>query len=1377
MQAQYTNLKFENLDTEEGLSSSTCTEIFQDSDGFLWFGTIDGLNKYNGYDFKIFRPELNNPNSLSNNRISSIVEDNSGNLWIGTANGLNVFDKDTEGFKRIKLFKSTNTNEDSFETINTLLFDKNSNSLWVGTKLGAVRLHIEDTVSIFQNFENIDHFSYESGDDFSLDNNDVNNIVKDNEGTIWIGTEGNHLNKFNGKNFERHFIEGLEFSGLDRLPQRVIVDNENNFYIGNNLSYLIYWNRKINKFKTLEIVNQDVSIYDIYQDKNGVLWIATGGHGIYLYSKEKGLVQHLKNLPEDPFSLPNNQSSQVYEDSEGIIWIGTYNKGVSKQAPAKASFGHYFYQLGSRNGLSTRIAQSVLQDRKRRIWIGTDGGGLNLFNEATSTFEYYQADPQDPSSISSDKILYLTESHDGSIWICTWDGGVSRFYPEKGTAINYQYNASDPYSIGQNTAWYAVEDSLQRLWVGTQSEGLNLLDPRTNRFYKFKNIPGNSRSLMSDFVFSLFIDSKNRLLIGTSLGLSYIHLDKMENFIPEELDFKKVTHSNIVGNRINYITEDRSGNIWVGTDIGLYKLNKNLEVLESFSSADGLPNNLIVGIVQDDNGNMWITTKSGLSMLDTKSNSITNFNVHDGLQGMEFQSKSIEKTDDGRIIAGGINGFNIFNPDAIETSSADITPIITRFKLFNDIVKPGDTINERVLFNNAISRLDHLKLRYDENHLAFEFVALHYQNPERVNYSYRMAGIDDKFIRAGLNRTANYSNLPPGDYVFEVKASLGDNWENARIAKVNIEILPPPWRTWWAYITYIILVFALVWFFFWYYSKKVKEEKENELHQMKLRFFINISHEFRTPLTLILNSIDKILSVYKDPLEVKKSAQIIQRSARRLLYLINQLLDFRKMEMGRDPLRLTKTDIIKFSDDTFKMFEGIAEEKNINFIFTSAYTEYDMYFDLDKYEKILTNLLSNALKFTKKGGTVKLDISEIFMDDSTGSKFIKKLKVKEYIQIRVEDTGVGFKKEQLKEVFSRFYNVDNTKTGTGIGLNFTKALVELHGGRIWVESEYGKGSSFIVNLPVEPPQGEKGRMGELINKLDSVDQNINTVKSAEYEIAISNEDEKLEKVYDKTENKEKPSILIVEDNKELRNHLKNELQDHFIIKEAKDGAIGYNKVKKYYPDIVISDVMMPNMDGFELCRLIKTDFDTCHIPVILLTARGMEEDKIEGYKTGADEYLPKPFNIYILQARINNLLEAKKRIREKFTSISGVAASSDVTTNSLDEVFLDKTTKIIIDNIADTDFQLDDIIKELAIGRSQFYRKITGITGENPSTFIRTIRLKYAADLLLKKRYSVKEVTHMTGFNSSAYFSKTFKEFFEVTPTQFIKQKGTKPDQ
>ena len=1373
-EGQFNNFKFENLDTVDGLSSSTCLTIFQDSEGFLWFGTIDGLNKYNGYEFEIYKSILNDPNSISNNRINAIVEDSKGNLWIGTNNGLNYLDKKTNRFLRVDLYKQLSLSNNTRKFINSLFFDAKSNDLWVATNNGVFRINL-DAFSGGVSDLKVHYYLHDDSNINSLDNNIANVIIKDHDDIIWIGTNGGYLNKYNAPldNFERVFIENKKPYQLNHIHKTIFVDADNDFWIGNNLSNMIFWDRSNDTFIHKSFTSkEDIPVRDMHLNDDGSIWASTDGHGLFLLHKnEEKVIQNLVNDLSDSFSLPNNKPSKIYEDKNGIFWIGSYDKGVSKLDPAQYAFGHHYYQPGNPDGLNEKIIQSVLEDSNGRIWISAYNGGLNLFNRENNTFQHFAHDPTNINSLSSNKILYTFESSDGQIWVCTLDGGLNRFDPTTYNVERFLHQESNNFSIGQNSVWSGVEDNANRLWFGLRTEGLSLFEPASKKFYNFKNLAGNENGLASNFVFYLFVDSKNRLLVGTSLGLNYIDLDQIENEIPKTLSFKEIRENGIEDNLVNHISEDHLGNIWLGTDTGIYKLGPDLSLLKSYSSKDGLPNNLVVGIQEDSNHNFWISSKSGLSLLNPKTDQFKNFNVHDGLQGPEYQSKSIDRTKDGRILIGGLNGFNIFHPNDIALRpSVGLQPKITNIALSNKPVVVGDTIHGRVLLPEPLDKIGSITLEHDENYVSFDFLALHFENPERIQYAYKLHGLNNNFETIGTKRDVNYSNLKPGDYVFEVKASLDGDWDKAQATMVNFEILSPPWKTWWAYMLYILFGLLLIYVIMKYYTQKVQEAQEHELDQMKLQFFVNVSHEFRTPLTLIMNPVEKILSNYNhNPEAVKSSAISIQRSARRLLHLINQLLDYRKMDEGMAPLQLEKGDFVRFSEDIFSLFISLATKKEIDYRFKSSSETIISLFDYDKVEKIITNLISNAIKFTNSGGEITVSIDKISNEKkSKGLPFTKKEMESDYVQITVEDSGVGLDKEQIKHIFSRFYHIDVTKSGTGIGLNFTKALVEKHGGEIIVESEFGLGSKFVVRLPLDyrvaPVEVENVKNEFLINSM----------KSVEYEMYIA-DDENLMLTNPNNESEiEKPTILLVEDNKELRQHLKNDLQDSYKVLQAKNGEEGLKIVKKRFPDLVISDVMMPEMDGFEMCRLLKTEFETCHIPIILLTARSLEIDRISGYDNGADAYLSKPFVTSVLKSRIKNLIEAKKRLRKRFSEIGGVFASSEVTTNSIDEVFLDKATKVVLDNVDDIDFKQDDILKELGIGRSQFYRKINTLTGNNPSHFIRTIRLRYAAELLEKNSYSIKEVTHMCGFNSTAYFSKTFKELFNVTPTEYMEGKNNK---
>ncbi|WP_084190373.1 hybrid sensor histidine kinase/response regulator transcription factor [Reichenbachiella agariperforans] len=1357
-QPQFSNLKFENYSTPQGLSSSTCLEVFQDSRGFLWFGTIDGLNRYDGYGFEVFRPIIGDSTSISNNRVYALEEDKYGNLWVGTKNGLNIYRHEKGAFRRIHLYDKSLFHINTRDVINDIDYNPLNNEIWVATKNGVSKAELNRFDSGDEQALHFSHYLNHPSDKTSLDDNDVSRIDIDEQGNVWLVTGGSHLHRYrpDQDNFQRITIPNNGGESLDHLPKALMVDKGGKVWVGNNLSQLAVMDQN-QVFENPVIAEESIAIYDIYQGQDHNVWIATSDHGVYVVDTQGKLLHHMQHDSSDPFSIPNNQASKLLQDQDGIFWIATYNEGMVKLDLSKGAFGHNFYKKSKDSDI--RIAQAVMQDLKGRLWIGTDGAGINYFDEMSGEFEQFRHDPKNPNSLSSDKVLYLEKCYDGDIWVCTLDGGLNKFDPETKRYVHYKHDQSDSTSIAQNSVWCAVEDQKHRLWAGTQEEGLNVLDPRTGSFVQFEHTPYDSTSILGDYVFSLYIDSHERLLVGTSRGMCWADIS---GDLSEGLVFNKVDEPNVTGILINDIVEDHLGDIWVGSDLGLHRLSAALNLKKTYSTEDGIPNNLVIGVEEDEQKQLWLITKSGMSCFDFETESFKNYNVSDGLQGMEYQSKSIARLKDGRILAGGINGFNLFDPRNIAQDTLQVLPILIDFKILNHSIHAGEELNGRVILEHALDQSKEIVLKHNEGYITLSFVALHMHNPDRVKYAYKLHGADQSFVQAGPTRMANYSGLQPGSYRFEVKASLNGDWSTAASTVLWLEVLPPPWKTWWAYTIYILLISLATWMLFKYYTKMVNEERERELDHMKLQFFMNVSHEFRTPLTLILNPVDKIISSFNDPEIVKNSAFVIQRSARKLLNLVNQLLDFRKMDLGKAPLDPIKGDIVPFIKDITKLFEDLAREKEIEMTFSSTIDGMFIWFDPDKIEKVLSNLLSNALKFTPKGGKVEVIVDH---KQDVGGTLFGTRKLGESVEIKVKDSGIGLKKEQLSAVFDRFFHIDNTNSGTGIGLNFTKSLVEQHDGVITVESDYGQGSCFTVNLPLESKQLQDALKGNQEVRRTIKDFDMNSIKSLEYEISISDMN-----VLDSDETADTSgyqTILIVEDNKELRVHLKNELRHQFKIKEAANGQEGLEKAKKFYPDIVISDVMMPEMDGFEMCRNIKTNTDTCHIPVILLTARSLEEDRIEGYEIGADAYLPKPFNVNVLRARIKNLLESKKRLREKFVSQTGIMASSELTTNSLDEKFLDDVTKVILEHVSDSDFGLEDVLTEMGVSRSHFYRKVNSLTGQNPSNFIRTIRLKHAAELLKKRTGSIKEIAFMSGFNSTAYFSKTFRELFGMTPNEF----------
>ncbi len=1336
-------MQFKHITSEDGLLSNHVDAIVQDSDGFMWFGTMRGLCRYDGYTFLNFTHSITDSLSLSNNNITSIVEDKDKNLWIGTLNGLNMIERETYQVRRLdsvlKDFKKP-------LHIHSLMID-DEDKLWIGTNYSGLLMLNLNTFEII-------NYRHSDQDTSSIISNTVFSVVRRNERDLLIATN-NGLDLFDPSTQTfKHILPDYDVRSLSYYP-------DSSVFVGimarGNYYYKLSPDNQLEK-KQLPVEFSSKQLL-FMADSDGNQWTSIRDNGLIFHDDSKNIDHKLLYDKSNETGINSNAILSFYEDRLGNIWIGTFDAGINVWEKGSKGFIHV-KDNNLPSGLQNNRVRSMYVDSDGDIWIGTKvNGSLGKFDRDKLTFTHYRHDPNDPHSLSNDFIFCITEDRPGYLWVGT-NNGLNLFEKSTGKTKQVLKEHVNPDMITPDKIRSeSIKDLLKdgdSLYIG-HAQGMDIYDTKRKTFIHFTQ-SDEPNSLTDRRVNVIFRDSQDYIWIGTMNGLNRFNKKngEMRQYLSDPTDSTSISES-----IIQCIHEDKNGNLWIGTSLGINLFNREDNSFTSFTTQDGLPANSISGILEDDHGNLWISTNKGLSKFNPSDTTFINYNVYDGLQANEFGSHAFCKTKNGEMLFGGNNGFNIFHPDSITENTNIPNVVLTNFKLNNKDVpvnSPGSPLKKH------ITRTEEITLTHKQSVMTFEYVALNFTSPENNQYAYMMEGFEDEWNYVGSRKGATYTNLDPGDYIFRVKGSNNDGLWNEEGVSLKIEVLPAPWKTWWAYLIYCVILLSMFWAWIKYYTKMVKDEKEHELDQQKLQFFVNVSHEFRTPLTLILNPIDRIISSYRDPEEVKDSAITIQRSARRLLSLVNQLLDFRKLELGKESMQMVKTDIIKFTKDIYILFKDLANEKEIQFQFLSPQKRLTALFDVDKFEKIITNLLSNAIKFTDPGGSVTLFISK-----TKQSALLKKDKIKEVLEIRVIDTGKGFKKKQLPSVFDRFLHVDNPRTGTGIGLNYTKYLVELHGGIIKVESEYQKGSTFIIHLPLEYRAKKFHQSTIKLEDISDVKPNMNSIHALDYEIATGNHVTRTETryAYEDTENENRPLILIVEDKRELRIHLKKELEQTYKIREASNGAKGLEIVNKYYPDVIISDVMMPKMDGFEMCTMIKSEVETCHIPIILLTARALDVDMAKGYKTGADAYIPKPFSMDVLKARIINLLESRKRLRNKFTSIGGLLPSSEITSNTLDEAFLDNITTIVLKNISNPDFNQDRLLQELGCSKSHLYRKINVLTGTSPSIFIRTIRLKYASELLIKGNKSIKEIAYLAGFNSATYFGTTFRELYGVAPVEY----------
>ncbi len=948
------------------------------------------------------------------------------------------------------------------------------------------------------------------------------------------------------------------------------------------------------------------------------------------------------------------------------------------------------------------------------------------------------------------------------------------------TFHHYYNDPTNPKSLGSNYVFSIFEDSSRKLWVSAFYEGLDLYDRETDSFIHLNSDVSNPKAIGHNRVFTMFEDSKKNMWIGTEGG-GLIHMQKEKDGQPTFTSYRYNPNdpSSLSSNLINAIYEDSRHNLWIGTWAGLNRFDYQTRTFKAFRKEDGLADNVVYGIIEDKDGNFWVSTNQGISKFDPVNIKVENYNTADGLQAQEFIRGSFLKSKSGEFFFGGVNGFNSFFPKEI-LSNPNVPPVyVTNFWVYNDLMKPG--LANSPLKSN-ITETEEIVLPYTQNEFSFEFAALNYSQAFKNQYSYYLEGYDDSWRDAGTQRKASYAKVPPGEYTFRVRATNNDGVWNEKGTILRIVVNPPWWKTWWAYSAYALVVVAL---FLWYRKNLINRErlrndlklehleltKMQEMDKLKSYFFANISHEFRTPLTLILSPIrDMVSGNFKG--DVKKQYQMVIRNGERLLRLINQLLDLSKLGAGSMKLKTSKIDIIQFLKPIVSAFDSYALRSNITLTFEHPAEPVIVYFDPDKFEKIITNLLSNAFKFTREG-EIKLAVRVIGHQQNRLSS--SQETTENGVEIAVIDSGAGIPQEYISSIFDHFYQVahHNNSEGSGIGLSLTKELVELHMGKIVVESVEGKGSTFKVMLPLGASHLKESQIDESDGPIVASNK---TIAGFEQISPATTPDLSLEKSEERS-TEDLPRVLIVEDNNDMRAYIKQSLADIYHIVESSDGKEGLKKGMEVIPDLIISDVMMPRMDGVTLCKTFKKNIYTCHIPIILLTAKADLESKIEGLETGADEYLSKPFNAYELKIRVKNLIRSREILRERFKeSKKLVLEPKEISITSLDEKFLKNVLQVVEKNIGDCDFRVESLGKELEMDQMAVYRKIKALTGQTAVEFIRIIRLKRAAQLLKQQKLTVAEVTYNVGFNDLQYFRTCFKKQFGMSPSEYMTRVDSEVD-
>ncbi|MEW4925461.1 two-component regulator propeller domain-containing protein [Algibacter sp. 2305UL17-15] len=1373
---------FEHLGTSDGLSQNDVNCIYQDNLGFMWFGTHDGLNKYDGYNFTVYNPDPNNPKSINSNLIFALDGDEQGNLWIGTSGkGVNYFNRKTETFTHY-VNNPEDPNSLNGNDVQDILVDS-KNRIWVITTQG---LNVADLNNEPVSFK---HFNFNK---LESQLNNVLSVFEDSKGKVYVGTTKGLYELIEENN---NLPDTLKLVSSDNFMVRSISEIENGILLLAIYNGFFTYNPNAKSNTLKRAFNSNTSTpFNSVRIEGNTVW-AGSDSGLFKFQttnsfKNLKLVDKYVYHPQEKNSLSKNIIKSLYRDKTGILWIGTNGGGINKLDPTRKPFLHIKSSLNPAS-LSYDKIRSIYEDSPGNLWVGTEGGDLNMLPKQENSNSYLGFKKFD--YIQKTFAITEVQKKDKKILLVGGENYSALLQLDITDINNIKQIDYFDFSSITGSVFSILEDSNKNLWIGTYNKGINRwLFDKTSNTYKKDYLSHNERdylSIPSNIIRNIKEDKDGNIWFATGKGLSMLPKNEISKENPkfETFKYNPDDKNSISHDYILELFEDSKGILWIGTFGGgvnkyIPPIGKAPPKFMAYKEKDGLPNNVVKGILEDDNGNLWISTNKGLSKFDPDNETFKNYDVNDGLQDNEFQELARLKRKNGDLIFGGTNGFNVFNPSEIRDNPIEAETIITKFSVFNKPVHVGDTLNNRVILKHPISQTDHIKLKYKENSFSFEFAGLHYSAPEKNNFLYMLEGFDKDWIYTNSKkRFATYTNLSPATYTLKVKASNNDNVWDSTPSLLKITVAPPYYLTNFAFLVYSLILLGLLLLYRRFTiiktTKKhalelehLEKEKNNELQRIKLEFFTNITHEFTTPLTLIKGPLN-FLQKQGDNLEneVKQEQyKLMQKNTDYLLRLISQLLDFRKINQGKMRLVMRNSNIVNFIKEVSEPFQFMARKQHIAFNVEASNNNLKSWFDHDSVEKIMNNLLSNAFKFTPESGIINVSISEI-----EGSKNLNLENDLSYIEIKVKDTGAGMDEVKVSNIFKRFFSEKNkdkkNSEGMGIGLAFVESLVLLHQGSIKVDSKVNQGTTFTVRLP----KAKKAytNIPEITCKdVSESDFHVRSSESDSMAIGINDDivDESLSK-----ESSETPTLLVVDDNEDIRIFIKQALKTKYTIYTAENGADAIELLQNINPKIIITDIMMPIMDGIEFCKHIKSKKETSHIPVVMLTAKLSQENEIIGLKIGADAYIRKPFDIELLELKLSNILKHRQKLRDKF-NLDITLQPKEITVTSIDERFLNQAIEIVEKHMMNTDFNVEMMVKEMGFSRTNLYKKFKEITGLSSSEFIRNIRLKRAVQLFEQSDFSVKEIMYMTGFNTSSYFAKCFKKQFGVKPSEYVRQKKTK---
>ncbi|WEK37448.1 MAG: two-component regulator propeller domain-containing protein [Candidatus Pseudobacter hemicellulosilyticus] len=1305
---------FRNYTVAEGLSANTVRAIVQDNQGFLWFGTKNGISRFDGYQFKRYQFNKNKPGSLGNNFIHALCRADSTHIWIGTENGVYILDLSTELFDPLPGLEGN--------AVFDILRDSKGNT-WITTRLNGL-------YKIAPGSRQLQLVGNREKGNGPLTSRHLTQLAEDNNGHIWIGTYGYGLdvldpasmrvtNYNTGNGLTSNYVIAVYKDGNGRIWSGTFTRGVS-MYDPQTRSFTSYHKN------SSPAINDDI-VRGISQPEPGKIFIGTE-KGLNILDEATGAISSYQNHPADPFSISDNSVYRIYPDRNGTTWIGTYFGGVSYFRPGGSAFELY-YPTGNTGTLTGRAVSCFLEDEPGKFWIGTEDGGLQYFDSRTKVFRQYPFLPRQPK-LAYHNVHALLKDGQGRLWIGLFAGGINRYDPATGAMRQYLQQSSDPHSLLGNHIFSLYQDKEGIIWVGTD-QGLNKYDSATDGFIRFKE-PG----LYNTIVYDMLEDASRNLYVATYNNGLYIlnkRTDQWHNISNQTKGGALAT------NKLICLHDDNNGHLWIGTDGGgLHKLNKRSGKMTVYDQTNGIDANVIYSLQEDDEARLWMGTNNGIYSLAMGTGQFHHFSQKDNLQSAQFNYKSALKAADGSILMGGVKGFNLFRPEKVADVRHDYTVIITGFQLFNKEVAPGP---ESVL-SQSINYTNRIRLAHDQSVFSFEFTGIGFTTPEKVRYAYRMKGFDEDWNFVGNERKATYTNLSPGSYTFMVKAGLDDNSLSSQSIDITIIISPPFYKTTLAYILYCLLAILAGWLGYRYFVayhrrrnaaklERMKIREEQDFYARKIEFFTMMAHEIRTPLSLIIAPLEKLLTVNRWQGEEQEQLKIMDDNASRLMSLVNQLLDFRRIESDAYEIHPEEIELVSLVQAVYSRFSSLPYQQGIEFSMSTRINRLPMVADPEVLNKILSNLLINAFKFTRS--RVNIRINELNQDNDQA-----------YCSVSVEDDGIGISSADIQHIFKKFFTTTSGNYayhnlgGSGIGLALASSLAEKHGGRLLVESRQEVKTIFTLELPYFLPASGEPVLPEPEDTGAEADTS--------------------------------STILVVEDDTTLLDFISKTLRgEGFRVEKAHNGKEALEKIDQQSIDLVLSDVMMPGMDGFELCRKVRNDVAISHLPFVLLTARSNQEAEIEGVESGADAFISKPFKWKHVMAVVKNLLETREKLRLKFSEQPGINAEQ-LTSNPRDKEFIERILAIIGQRITDPQLSVEELGKELSMSRSNLHKKLKALSGMGPNELIRLIRLKHAAKLLAARQHTVAEVAYLSGFSSPSYFTKCFQQQFKVTPKEFAER-------